>query len=371
MKSEICILPDGSRVRYSLQKRNRDPVYRVCFRRPNGERLERTTRETGKKRASHSAQSIIWKVYNPKPEINRPTWVDAIETMIRFMEGDNLRPGSIQQYQFAVNAIRKWSNAESPADVTEEMAHRFKADRMKQVKARTVRGNIENLSIVYGHWWIGKCKILARNPFDNVTPPKDEKKQARIITDDELKTFLDWLSERWGKIPVLFVEVKAKIGCRIGELAKLQREQLKDYRIHFTVNTTKGRKDRTSLLPQVLFDELCQLTDTGFVFAPFSDSLRAIHRKRGKPHHAKSVKDFTPKGFINWMQKQLAVYRKATGAEYFKLNNLRSTAMSRARTANINIDDAAIAFGCNPDTIRKHYLAIDEVAVSDSVMSKI
>jgi hypothetical protein len=37
----------------------------------------------------------------------------------------------------------------------------------------------------------------------------------------------------------------------------------------------------------------------------------------------------------------------------------------------ISYEDAAVAFGCNPDTMRKHYIAFDEVAVSDRVMQAI
>jgi hypothetical protein len=33
--------------------------------------------------------------------------------------------------------------------------------------------------------------------------------------------------------------------------------------------------------------------------------------------------------------------------------------------------DAAVAFGCNPDTMRKHYIALDEVEISDRVMERI
>lgn len=50
----------------------------------------------------------------------------------------------------------------------------------------------------------------------------------------------------------------------------------------------------------------------------------------------------------------------------FKLHNLRGTAMS-----GIHFEDAAVAFGCNPDTMRKHYLELDEVAVTDRVMEAI
>jgi predicted phage-related endonuclease len=45
--------------------------------------------------------------------------------------------------------------------------------------------------------------------------------------------------------------------------------------------------------------------------------------------------------------------------------------MSRARQAGIGESDAAIAFGCNPSTMREHYLALDETAIADEVFSRL
>ena len=37
----------------------------------------------------------------------------------------------------------------------------------------------------------------------------------------------------------------------------------------------------------------------------------------------------------------------------------------------VDIEDAAIAFGCNPQTMRQFYLALDEVEITDEVMDTI
>ena len=39
--------------------------------------------------------------------------------------------------------------------------------------------------------------------------------------------------------------------------------------------------------------------------------------------------------------------------------------------AGVSYDDAAVAFGCNPQTMRQHYIAVDETEISDRVMEKI
>lgn len=45
--------------------------------------------------------------------------------------------------------------------------------------------------------------------------------------------------------------------------------------------------------------------------------------------------------------------------------------MSRAKLAGIAYDEAAIACGCHPETMRKHYILLDETAISDAVMDRI
>ena len=107
------------------------------------------------------------------------------------------------------------------------------------------------------------------------------------------------------------------------------------------------------------------------MFEAFADQLRAIRRNRGNHHHAKAVRDFSPHRLVGWLQDQLSLYFKETGAERFKLHNFRGTAMSRARMAGVGESDAAIAFGCTPGTMREHYLALDEEAIADGVFERI
>ena len=76
-----------------------------------------------------------------------------------------------------------------------------------------------------------------------------------------------------------------------------------------------------------------------------------------------------------WVQKEkeeyLAAHEGDSKVRHFKLHNLRGTAMSRAKQAGATYDQASIAFGCHPETMRKHYLHLDETAISDGVFDKI
>ena len=82
-------------------------------------------------------------------------------------------------------------------------------------------------------------------------------------------------------------------------------------------------------------------------------------------------KEFTPARLKRWIQDEVKLYFTLTGKDRFKLHSLRATAMTRAREAGIPVDDAAVAFGCNPATMKQYYLAPDEEAIADSVFDRL
>jgi hypothetical protein len=45
--------------------------------------------------------------------------------------------------------------------------------------------------------------------------------------------------------------------------------------------------------------------------------------------------------------------------------------MSKAHQAGIGYDAASLAFGCHPETMRQHYVNLNETAISDQVMDAI
>jgi integrase len=376
MNSQICILEDGRRVRFSLKKRGRDPFYLVGFRGPDGRRLERTTKEPNQRRAADSATSIIKDEFATRIVVNLHSWEDAKKVMVRHMEARNLRPATIDDYRFTVNTLQQtFPKTKGPADITPTMAERYKMLRLEKGKAIwTVKGNLNALNVVYGHWLKRVCKIVTVNPFEDVEPPKVERHPPRIIAPEEVQAFLNWLSQRWlgWRFPLLFLEVKGLAGCRITELASATTDGLQDGRIRFEAESTKGRKQRNVKLPPTLHEELKAIAGKKYVFGAFAGQLRKIHIKRGNPHHAVSVGDFSPGQLRAWLQDEKSLYfKKNPTAKPFKLHNLRGTAMSKARMAGVGFDDAAVAFGCHPETMRKHYIALDETEISDRVMDKI
>ncbi len=377
-----CDLPDGRRVRFSLQKRPGSGCYFVYFRDANDRRRELTTGERAKHAALDVAPEKIREDF-AKAAPEKLTWDSAVTLMLEHMTAEKLRAGTIQQYELAISALRKvFPDTRGPADITPAMAERFKVKRSKEKRVkgdkevelspRTVEGNLKNLSIAY-NWWCKRCKVLTVNPFEEVTPPKYDKAPPRIVRTDEKQGLMEWLGKRWPdwRLPVLFLEVKANIGCRIGELCQAGSDSLQGGKIYFLSDTTKGRRQRACKLPTAMYEELKALAGPAYVFEAFSDQLRAIYMQRGESHHAKAVKGYTPARLKRWIQDEVKLYFTLTGNDRFKLHNLRGTAMTRAREAGIPVDDAAVAFGCNPATMKQYYLAPDEEAIADSVFDRL
>ena len=372
-KTEVCVLSDGRRVKYRVDKRDHGPCFNAYFRGPDGRKKEISTKETNRKRALDSAVAIIMQAFQPKSYFHNIDWDEAVAMMVERMEVDNLRPNTVSTYKWAIVTFRKvFPEVSGPGSVTPAMAEEYKKRRMKAKKSpHTVAGDLTELSTVFGKWWCDECKIIESNPFVDIEPPKRDKLQPRIISLVERKAFETWLAERWNhwRLPLLFLEVKSAIGCRIYELAAIPARQLREGRVAFEAVLAKGRKARVSKLPANLYDELLSIAGPTLVFERFPDQLREILLAKKRPQHAKCVKfPYDPQRLVNWLQDRLVEFRKERpDIPRFKLHNYRGTAMSRAKSAGVAYDDDAIAFGCNPETMRKHYITLDETAVSDAV----
>jgi hypothetical protein len=381
LASEICELFDGRRIRFSLNKRDGRPAYFVYFRLPDGRRAETSTKETNRRRAQDAAIAIIQEAYAPPPapppepdSTDSVPWDDALKLALRHMRANNLRATTIQQYELAVKTLRKVvPDSKGPDDITPALAEHFKLVRLeKGRKPRTVENDINNLSIVYGHWFRDTLKIIDSNPFADVEPPRYDKAPARYIAEDEQQALFNWLKERWQwRLPLVFLEVKAAIGCRIGELSSALTVNLREGRLYFPADATKGREERACLLPKTLYDELRAKAGPTYVFERFSEELREVHRRKGNHQPANAVRTFTPARLKRWMQDEAKNYFDRTNARKFKLHNFRGTAMSKARVAGVSTDDAAIAFDCTVATMQQHYLAFDKARVADDVFSRI
>lgn len=404
----VCILPDNRRVTLRVSLRDGQASYLVFFRGPDGRRLEKTTKETSQKRAIEAAQQVIIEEYQPKAQVRLVSWDDTLAALVKAMRANNNRESTIDDYRDTLNVLRRfYPDSRGPGDITPQIAKDFKARYQDEPfyrrkpkpaptggqggkprgrkpkprpapvaykhKPRTLDGRLRKFRAIWGKWFIRELEIVSENPWSGVARPKVEKPAPRYVTPEEIKAFFGWLTERWQgwRLPILFFTVKSFIGNRIDELASLRSNQLQDGRIVFPADITKGRKERKAILPPEIFAELQGIAGPTYVWERYTAELIERRKALGKQTHMVS-KDFSPAWLKWWLQNELASYFKANPeAKRFTAHSFRKKAMTEAWRLGIPLEKAAVTFGCNPTTMRAHYIAMDETAIADEVLTAV
>jgi hypothetical protein len=119
--------------------------------------------------------------------------------------------------------------------------------RKKRLSQHTVFSLVRGFPALWQTWFMDKLGICAGNPWQNVEPPKTDKLEVKLIDEETLTHFFDWLDRRYfgWVLPRLFLEIKAVTGCCLMDLCCVQSSQLRDGRLHFRADQTKGRKARS------------------------------------------------------------------------------------------------------------------------------
>jgi integrase len=194
-----------------------------------------------------------------------------------------------------------------------------------------------------------------------------------VIDDDTLTHFLGWIDKRFRswELPRLFLETKAMTGCRLMDLCSIESCQLRDGRLHFRAEQTKGRKARSVLLPKKLYQRLDAIKGPTYLWESQPAGLKDAVKKMGRPAHRIKA-DFAPARFYYWVTTLFLDYRAANpDRPPIHSHQLRRRAFTAVWTNNIDPRKAAIAYGCNIDTVMRHYVQLDEQAVTDEVTGQL
>jgi integrase len=309
------------------------------------------------------------------------TWDEVVERIKAAAVADGLRGPTIDYYLKLIRRIRSFYSVTSgPADISEGMAEAWKKQyssthsrRKKLPSQHTVFSLVRGFSALWQSWFVDKLGVCPGNPWADVAPPKTDKIEVKVIDDETLTHFLGWLDNRFSgwELPRLFLETKAVTGCRLADLCGLESSQLKGGRIHFRAEQRKGRKAVTIQLPSALAAKLEAIKGPKYLWESQPQGLKEAVRKMGCPAH-RIKPDFAPKRFYYWVETLFIDYRAANpDRPAIHSHQLRKRAFTKAYEAGVSEREAAIAFGCNPDTMRRHYVAIDEQEVTDRVTAKL
>jgi integrase len=366
-------LPDGRRVKCGLKKRNRDRYWVAVFVGPDGRRVERSTAEAKLTDAPDAAAALIRQEYAPStlppPAV---TWAEVSALLEQHWRAGGLRPETIRRYLSNLSVLATtFPETEGPADITPAHAIDFKIKRKAAGTAPiTLATNIGQFRFIWKKWLIKECRLVRENPWAEVQLPKLDRRRPKVVSADQRQTFQDWLRECYPgwRLPHLFLEVKAYLGCRLGELAALEPGQLRAGRVCFQADVSKGRRPRDCKLPPELYQELREVSGEHHVFERFAEELRAIYRRQGNEGTAVNVGTFTPHRFGKWLEEKLIDCRKLhPEVPRWKLHSLRATAISEVRNDGVSAEKAAAFFGVTPRVMAAHYETLNETAMADEV----
>ncbi len=371
-------LSDGRLVKYRVEIRPGEPFYFAYFRGANGKRREKSTGEGSRKRAVEAAVQIIKDEYNPERQQKSPTWEDSIAILARKMKAKNSRQTSINDYLLMISNLRKvYPTTTGPADISLGLAKNYIMVRSEaELSPYTIRGTITKLSAIWGKWLIKEAEVLSMNPWKDIEKPKVDEPEPRYIELEEEKAFFDWLLMRWDgwRLPVLFFTVAGLVGRRLTQLCSLPKSSLRDGRIAFPPEFNKSRKLEHARVPEAIFRELQEIAGPNYVWEQYPEQLNAIYRKRGKRKYAR-CQEYRPERLKRFLQNEIIQYntenKGKAGFVPFTAHNFRDTAMTKAWDADIGLDRAAIAYGCNRETMKKHYIRKEALAVADAVFIRV
>jgi integrase len=193
------------------------------------------------------------------------------------------------------------------------------------------------------------------------------------MTDEQFAEFLAWIDARFPgwTLPRLLLTTKALTGCRLADICGVRSDQLQGGKLAFRADQTKGRKERKVPLPADLFEQLCSIKGPVFLWENYPVGLREALTKRNFPTHQLCT-EFSPRRLYHWIETLFSDYTdEHPDKPRITSHMLRKRAFTAAWEAGIDARKAAIAIGCNPDTMMKHYVRLDEQAVTDEVMSQL
>jgi hypothetical protein len=97
---------------------------------------------------------------------------------------------------------------------------------------------------------------------------------------------------------------------------------------------------------------------------------KALEAKNWPTHQLRL--DFYPERMAAWVATLFADCNAAHPDQpRLTSHQFRKRAFTIAKLAGIDSRDAAIAFGCNPDTMAKHYIGVDEGQIALDVARKL
>lgn len=205
----------------------------------------------------------------PAPSLEgHPDLREKIQLFISGKRLEGLSEQTLKGYQMELRAFSKL--AAKPAEEVTTNDIRNYLGQFRSHKISTLSGKLSVLKSFFG--WLSDEEIIAKDPTKKIKPPKKEKRLPKALSVGEFELLREsyrTLRER------AMVEVLYATGCRLSELAEMNRSGIDWQRMSYRV-IGKGNKEREVFFSEKSFYHLRKYL---MQRADNEDALFITHRK--------------------------------------------------------------------------------------------
>lgn len=372
---EFFEIPDHGKVGYTLSKRGKFYFVRFYGPRGNYERIGTGMREQGE--ARNEAAKIVERVYCPM-QFQRPvhiSWDEMIQKLQSAMTANGNREMTCINYASTIRVIQATlPDTTGPGDIGPYEAQRFKDEYLNggytrskgknaPVRKRSQRSFNSNLRQARAIWgkWLKELKIVKDNPWLAVADAKVDRKPPEAPDESVMVQFFQFVKDNhpnWD-MPILFLQTKCLLGCRLMDLCSVRSDQLRNGALHLDPEQLKACNFRRVPLPANLYRALDDLKGETFLWERFPEQFRQCREAQGR-RIGRLVMEFSPKNFASFILDLFTNFQKATGQK-LKSHMLRKRALTLLFAEGVSAEVAATMLGMDVQTARRYYLDMDKI----------
>lgn len=376
----FCEVPDHGKVGFTLSKRG--SYYFVRFVGPNGKYERKTTRMTAKNEAKIEAERMILREFRPDQFENLVplTWDEFLQKLQQAMTINGNRPTTFLLYTYAIRAVMKaLPETTGPHDIGPKEAQRFKeaflTHGFKKSKAEDGTVYKRNPSSFNGYltalraiWskWLKELKMTGRNPWNEIAFAKVNKKSPEAPDEDVLAEFFKFVRDTYPgwDLPILFLQTKCLLGCRLMDLCSARSNQLKNGSLSLEPEHMKTRDFRRVPLPENLYRALQALKGKEYLWERYPEQCYAFLKARGHGGPSLRMKmEFSPVLFSRFIFKLFERFHKATGKKLTS-HMLKKRAITLLFMEGVPAEVTAKMLNTDPQTIERYYLDLQKLDTS-------
>jgi hypothetical protein len=376
-RDELVELPNHRKVGFTLTQRGK--YYVVCFTGPTGDKPKLSTGMKDKAKARLKAHEIICQTYCQSSI--RMTWDELAERLKEAMSANGNRPATYVSYVRTIRAIRSTlPETKGPFDIDVDKAQAFKdryingtykRGKSEDAKAypRKKRSFITHLQTARTIWkkWLKPLGLVTDSPWAHVFYPRLDKALPYVPDDEVVAEFFQFVKNKYPNwpMPLLFIQTKALLGCRLLDLCSVPSRNLKNGSLSLDPDELKARDFRRIVLPEQLYRDLDALKGPTYLWERFPEDNSAFLKAQGitsepKPFRVRSLYLFIGNLFNR--------FQKKTG---HRLNShmLRKRAITKLYLQGIPVEQAAKLVGMDIRTAWRFYLDMGKIDTAGTLAS--